>query len=217
MAEEKRVVGQNLNFCHGVHTGIPHCIPQCWHVGESTPFSQWFMNGYRSRCGSVDAGSLKGGRRLCIKGRSWKVQHRGRLDIVTSIAPCRRHFKGTSSLKTGAENFMCSRIYTLYCLCLMWFRHWHKVAVRREQICSLRQRTCCCFARWAFLKLFLFVFFFLVAVFRCGSRIAEPNGERENVLARCSRSGHTSLLRTSSLSWPGLKTMHRYLFVKHRN
>lgn len=43
--------------------------------------SQWFMNGYRPRCGSVDAGSLKGGRRLCIKGRSWKVQHQGRLTI----------------------------------------------------------------------------------------------------------------------------------------
>lgn len=212
MAEEKHVVGQNLNFCHGVHRGIPRCIPQCWHVGESTPFSQWFMNGYRSRCGSVDAGSLKGGRRLWIKGRSWKVQHQGRLDIFTSIAPCGRHFKGTSSLKTRAWTFMCSRIYTLHCLCFMWFGSWRKVAVRSALGFFARKRglVVALYVEryWRFL-----LFFFLVAVFRCGSRIAEPNGERESVLARCSRSGHTSLLRTSSPSWPGLKTMHRYISV----
>lgn len=106
-------------------------------VGESTPFCQWFMNGCSSRCGSVHAGSLKGGRRLCIKGRSWKVQHRGRLHIFTSIAACGRHFKGTSSLKTRAWTFMCSRIYTLHCLCFMCFGSWRELAVRREQFCSL--------------------------------------------------------------------------------
>lgn len=211
MDEEKHVVGQNLNFCHGVHRRIPHCIPQCWHVGESTPFCRWFMNGYRSRCGSVDAGSLKGGRRLCIKGRSWKVQHRGRLDIFTSIALSGRHFKGTSSLKTRAWTFMCSRIYTLPCLCFMWFGSWRVVAARREQFCSLHKRTwaCCWFVLWVSLKVFFFCV--CVIVFRCGFRIVEPNGERGSVLARCSRFGHTSLLPTSSLYWPGLKTMHRYI------
>ena len=106
---------------HGLHRGIPHCIPLRWHVGESTPLSEWFMNGYRPRCGSVDAGSLKGGRRLCIKGRSWKVQHQGRLTIFTSIAPCGRHFKDTSSLKTWARTFMCCRIYSLHYPHFMWF------------------------------------------------------------------------------------------------
>lgn len=96
---------------HGWNRGIPHCIPPCWHVGESTPFSEWFMNSYRPRCGSVDAGSLKGGRRPCIKGRSWNMEHQGRLTIFTSIAQCGRHFKDTSSLKTQARTFMCSRIY----------------------------------------------------------------------------------------------------------
>lgn len=106
-------------------------------VGESTPFCQWFMNGCSSRCGSVHTGSLKGGRRLCIKGRSWKVQHRGRLHIFTSIAACGRHLKGTSSLKTRAWTFMCSRIYTLHCLCFMCFGSWRELAVRRELFCSL--------------------------------------------------------------------------------
>lgn len=105
---------------HGLYRGIPHWIPLCWHVGESTPFSEWFMNGYRPRCGSVDAGSLKGGRRLCIKGRSWNMQHQGRLTIFTSIAQCGRHFKDTSSLKIGARTFMCGRIYLLHCPHFMW-------------------------------------------------------------------------------------------------
>lgn len=109
-----------LSLC-GLYRGIPHCILLRWHVGESTPLSEWFMNGYRPRCGSVDAGSLKGGRRLCIKGRSWKVQHQGRLTIFTSIAPCGRHFKDTSSLKTWARTFMCCRIYSLHNLHFMWF------------------------------------------------------------------------------------------------
>jgi len=79
------------------------------------------MNGCRPRCGSVDAGSLKGGRRLCIKGRSWNMQHQGRLTIFTSIAQCGRHFKGTSSLKTRALSFMWSRIYLLRYPQFIWF------------------------------------------------------------------------------------------------
>lgn len=129
----------------------------------------------------------------------------GRLDIFTSIAPCGRHFKGTSSLKTRAWTFMCSRIYTPHCLCFMWFGSWCEVAARTvlffarrnlgsSLLCTLSVPEDCLFS---------------VVVFRCGSRIAEPNGERESVLARCSRSGHTSLLRTSCPSWLGLKTMHR--------
>lgn len=76
---------------------------------KSPRFSGWFMNGYRPTCGSVDAGSLKGGRRLRIKGRSWKVAAlvggRGTLTIFTSIALRGRHFEGTSSLKTSGLDF----------------------------------------------------------------------------------------------------------------
>lgn len=45
---------------------------------------------------------------------------------------------------------------------------------------------------------------------RCGSKIAEPSGGRESVLARCNRSGHTSLLLMSCLFLLGPRTMHRY-------
>lgn len=83
----------------------------CWHVGESTPFWEWFMNSCSPRCGSVDAGSMKGGRRLCIKGRSWNALHRGRLTIFTSIVQCGQNFKDMSSPK---KTFMCSAIYFLY-------------------------------------------------------------------------------------------------------
>lgn len=150
--------GRTWTFVMESTEGFPTVSHSADMWGESTPFSQWFMNGYRSRCGSVHAGSLKGGRRLCIKGRSWKVQHRGRLDIFTSIAPCGQHFKGTSSLKTRAWPFMCSRIYMLHCLCLMWFGCWREVAARREQFCSLHKRTwaCRCFVLWVFLKIFFF-------------------------------------------------------------
>lgn len=149
--KERRIVGQKLNkvfFFHGLHRGIPHCIPQCWHVGESTPFSEWFMNGYRPRCGSVGAGSLKGGRRLCIKGRSWKVQHQGRLTIFTSIALCGRHFKGTSSLKTWARTFMCGRIYLLHYLHFMWLSFLLCLAEWRGWPHSLHKSTWACMWCW---------------------------------------------------------------------
>lgn len=132
---------------HGLYWGIPHCIPLRWHVGESTPFPEWFMNGYRPRCGSVDAGSLKGGRRLCIKGRSWKVQHQGRLTIFTSIAPCGRHFKDTSSLKTWARTFMCSRIYLPRYLHFMWFSFLLCLAERRGWPRCLKKKNVLGFAR----------------------------------------------------------------------
>lgn len=114
------VLVKSSTFVPWIIQRIPHWIPLCWHVGESTPFSEWFMHGYRPRCGSVDAGSLKGGRRLCIKGRSWNMQHQGRLTIFTSIAQCGRHFKDTSSLKIGSRTFMCGRIYLLHCPHFMW-------------------------------------------------------------------------------------------------
>lgn len=55
------------------------------------------------------------------------------------------------------------------------------------------------------------IFLMLWAFFcRCGSKIAEPSGGRESVLARCNRSGHTSPLLMSCLFLLGLRTMHRY-------
>ena len=201
----------------GLYRGIPHCILLRWHVGESTPLSEWFINGYRPRCGSVDAGSLKGGRRLCIKGRSWKVQHQGRLTIFTSIAPCGRHFKDTSSLKTWARTFMCCRIYSLHYLHFMWFSYLQQSGRPHS---SAKQYW---FTRDVRYVLHIILKFCLVAaglfcwgvlltdcfLFRYGSRIAEPSGGRGSVLARCSRSGHTSLLHTSCPYWLGLRTMHR--------
>lgn len=95
---------------HGLCRGIPCCIPLRWHVGESAPFSEWFMNGYGPRCGSVDAGSLKGGRHVYIKGRSWNVKLQGKLTISTSMARCGRLSKNTSSLETWTLTFKCCRI-----------------------------------------------------------------------------------------------------------
>lgn len=91
------------------------------------------MNGYRPRCGSVDAGSLKGGRRPRIKGGSCFVQHRGRLNVFTSIAPCGRHFKDTSSLKTWACTFMCCRIYSLHYLHFMWLCFGKRMALLKKK------------------------------------------------------------------------------------
>lgn len=159
------------------------------------------MNGYRPRCGSVDAGSLKGGRRPRIKGGSCFVQHRGRLNVFTSIAPCGRHFKDTSSLKTWACTFMCCRIYSLHYLHFMWLCFGKRMAL-------LKKKKVLEFARnmrvYESFLIDLFscgwsVFFMGGFLCRCGSRIAEPSGGRGSATARCSRSGHTSPLPTSCL------------------
>lgn len=118
--KEKPSVGQMLTFFHGLHWGIPHCIPQCWHVGESTPFSviyEW-LQAQMWIC-----------RRWQSEGRQTPVYQReelkgaapGETHHFTSIALCGRHFKGTSSLKTWGWTFMCGRIYLPHHLYFMWF------------------------------------------------------------------------------------------------
>lgn len=217
-------VEQSCFFFHGLHRGIPHCIPQRWHVGESTPFSEWFMNGYRPRCGSVGAGSLKGGRRLCIKGRSWKVQHQGRLTIFTSIALCGRHFKGTSSLKNlgpdfhvrqnlfaSLSSFYVAQFLTLSC----WVERMASFSAQKYLGLHVMLRAAfqIIFETQRLVSgLYFEVFFFFLMdcfVFRCGSKIAEPSGGRGSVLARCNRFGRISLPLTSCLYWLGRRTTHR--------
>lgn len=110
---------QKLNLFGGIYGGIPHCISLCWHVGESTPFWEWFMNGYRSRCGSVDAGRLKGGRRLCIKGRSWKSQHQGRLTTFTSML-CEHSTLKTRQLPKPRPGLSCAAEFIYFTIFILY-------------------------------------------------------------------------------------------------
>lgn len=99
--------------CGGEHTFLPV-------IYERLQVQMWICRRWQA-WREADACVSKGGAERCI---------------FTSIAPCGRHFKGTSSLKTRAWTFMCSRIYTLDCLCFMWFGSWREVAARREQFSS---------------------------------------------------------------------------------
>lgn len=188
---------------------------------KSPRFSGWFMNGYRPTCGSVDAGSLKGGRRLRIKGRSWKVAAPGGwgggLTIFTSIALRGWHFEGTSSLKTMGLDFHVRQ--NLFAPLSNRFYVASVSSVRLSGEHSLQRWVCkwrkeLCFetstemfgSGWCALR---HLSWRIVSFVRCGSKIEEPSGERGSASARCSRSGRTSPLPTSCLYWPGQRTMHR--------
>lgn len=209
-----------MDYTEGFPT-VSHCA-DIWGRAHLSQSDLWMATGP-----DVDLSTLAAWREAdawCIKGRSWNVQHQGRLTIFTSIAPCGRHFKDTSSLKTWAWTFMCCRIYLLHYLHFMWFSFLLCLAVREDDpvswkkityVCTWYERHESCVLNYVQVlfgsgwSVFGGVFLMDCFLCRCGSRIAEPSGGRGSALARCNRSGHTSLLLTSCLYWLGPRTMHR--------
>lgn len=94
---------------------VSHCADM-WGRAHLSQSDLWMATGP-----DVDLSTLAAWREAdaCVsKGGAEMCSTRG---FSPSIAPCGRHFKDTSSLKTWAWTFMCCRIYLLHCLHLMQF------------------------------------------------------------------------------------------------